>query len=134
VKQLLRSLAVSLSTLALAVPGVAPQVAAARAASTPSVYQCPLAVSQKLGPLRQRANKLHARLTATRKSLRSNVSRLSALDKRYPGRTAPTMAIAREYNALLRQTRRLQADEARLVGAYNRTVAAYNRIIDSSCH
>jgi hypothetical protein len=125
-----KRLVVVLSVFAVLAPSLAPAASAASGAT----YQCPLAVTHKLGPLRQRANRLNDRLLATRKSLSAHVSRLAALDKRYPGRVAPTAAIAHEYNALLRQTHTLQADEKRLVGAYNRTVSAYDRLLHSDCH
>jgi hypothetical protein len=125
-----KRLVVVLCVFAVLAPGLAP----ATSAASGGTYQCPLAVTRKLGPLRQRANKLDGRLLATRKSLSTHVSRLKALDKLYPGRVAPTAAIAHEYNALLRQTHTLQADEKRLVAAYNRTVSAYNRLLHSACH
>lgn len=114
-------------------PDAVPTVATVQLKLGGKTYSCPPGTGDKLKPMERTAGATELKLTSTRRDLRSADRRLKALDKRYPGNTAPTQAIADEYNGTLRRARRLDAREGRLVRQYNRAIDARNAVLDSDC-
>jgi hypothetical protein len=111
----------------------APKKATVRLRYGGKTYDCPVGAADKLHPIDERAGGLQLELTSVRRTLAQTVRRLKELDKLYPGHTAPTQAIANEYNGLLRQGRQLEAREGRLVSAYNEAADAHNHVLESEC-
>ncbi len=97
-------------------------------------YDCPPGTADKLHPVDQTLGKLQLDLGTTRHELRDKLRQLHRLDKRYPDHTAPTQAVADEYNRLLSTARRLDAREGRLVRSYNSGTDEHNRIVDTNCN
>jgi hypothetical protein len=114
-------------------PDAVPTVATVQLKLGGKTYSCPPGTDDKLKPMERTAGATKLKLTATRRALRSAGRRLKALDKLYPGNTAPTQAIADGYNGTLRRERRLDAREGRLVRQYNRAIDARNAVLDSDC-
>ena len=114
-------------------PDTVPTVATVQLKLGGKTYSCPPGTGDKLKPMERTAGTAELKLTSIQRELRSADRRLKALDKLYPGNTAPTQAIADQYNDTLRRARRLDAQEGRLVRQYNRAIDARNAVLDSDC-
>lgn len=114
-------------------PAATPHKATIRLKANGRTYYCPPDTQNKLKPINQRLGELQLEVTAVRRQLRQTIRRLSDLDKLYPGHTAPTQAIADEYNGLLRAGRRLDASESPLVRAFNTAVDEHNHVLETDC-
>jgi hypothetical protein len=112
---------------------VAPKTAAIRLRLGGRTYECPPGTRNKLRPIDERAGELQLQLRSERRAFVATIGRLNGLDKLYPGHTAPTQAIANEYNSLLRKAHGLQAREARLVRAFNDAADAHNHVLQTDC-
>lgn len=115
-------------------PGAAPKTTVVPLKVDGKTHYCPLGTRKKLEPIDQRLGQLELELTPVRRESAAAVRRLKELDKLYPGKNAPTQAIADEYNGLLRKMRQLEARESRLINAYNNAVDEHNNVLDQDCN